>query len=283
MSPELEKRIEEIALDRESGASELLAAAIGVLRDALSARADVRSVADAIRRAQPSMAPLWNAARAAVAAIDEPMRFERFAHRVERAPGALARFAVDVLETGVSSGATLGIVTLSSSGTVLHVIEALAARRTLRVACAEGRPALEGRRLATRLAAAGIPVLYYSDAAIGNALDTADVVLVGADAVAPDWFLNKSGTRLLAASAAQRGVPAYVLASREKFVSQVMADRLTARSGPAAEVWPDPPPGVEARNPYFERTPLELVAGVITDIGLLGTSTVAEVCEGARI
>src|SRR5436190_1738139 len=81
------------------------------------------------------------------------------------------------------------------------------------------RPALEGRRLASRLAAAGIAVTYFSDAAISQALGGADAVVFGADAVAPEWFLNKSGTRMLAAAAGQQGLPVHVIATRDKFVS----------------------------------------------------------------
>src|SRR6185503_878188 len=106
------------------------------------------------------------------------------------------------------------------------------------VSCSESRPALEGRRLASELVAAGIPVTYFSDAAIATALGPpdfaaahargggADVVLVGADAIAATWFLNKTGTRMLAAAATQQGVPVYVVASRDKFAGRELAARL---------------------------------------------------------
>jgi translation initiation factor 2B subunit (eIF-2B alpha/beta/delta family) len=274
MDRELEKRIALIAADRESGASEILGAAIAILRDASTIPADLRDVAGALQRAQPSMAPIWNATAAALNGD-----LERFAQRVGRASDAIARFALEILETGASPGVPLQIVTVSYSGTVAHVLEKLARRRSVHVACSEGRPALEGRRLASRLAAAGIAVTYYSDAAIGHALDSADAVLVGADAVAAEWFLNKSGTRMLAASAAERGVPTYVAAGREKFAGAAVAAQLDLRDAFAAEIWPDSPPGVAIRNPYFERIPLELVSALIADVGPLGISDVAEVCR----
>jgi translation initiation factor 2B subunit (eIF-2B alpha/beta/delta family) len=220
------------------------------------------------------MAPIWNATAAALNGD-----LDRFAQRVARAPQAIARFAADLLELGLPPAAPLRIVTLSYSGTVAYVLESLARRRSLDVAGAEGRPALEGRRLAARLAAAGIPVTYYLDAAIEHALDAADAVLVGADAIAARWFLNKSGTRMLAAAAGQRGVPVYVLAGREKFTAPDVAARLELRSSTAVEVWSDPPPGVAIKNPYFERTPLELVAAIISDMGALGPDDVAEMLE----
>ena len=123
-----------------------------------------------------------------------------------------------------------------------------------------------------------LPVSCFSDAALGHALTSADAVLVGADAVAPEWFLNKSGTRMLAAAAAQQGMPFYVVATRDKFVSHAVAGRLIAREGGSGEIWEAPPPGVTVRNPYFETVPLDLVASLITDMGVLAPSSAAEVC-----
>jgi translation initiation factor eIF-2B subunit delta len=133
--------------------------------------------------------------------------------------------------------------------------------------------------LAAELLAAGIPVTYFADAAIAYALSNADVVLVGADAIAATWFLNKTGTRMLAAAATQQGVPVYVVASRDKFAGRELAARLVIRSGEPAEVWDSPPEGVDVRNPYFESIPLDLVTGVISDLGILGTGMIPDVCE----
>lgn len=274
MSPDLEKRIAAIAADRQSGASELLSEAIDLLRHALAAGDDVRAVGEGLRTAQPSMAPLWNAAHAA-----EQGSLERFARRVARSPEAIARFASDLLETGLSPSASVRVVTLSYSSTVARTLEAIARRRPLQVACTEARPALEGRHLASRLASAGVQVTLYTDAAIAHALEGAAAVVVGADAVTPTWFLNKTGTRMLAAAAGGQGVPVYVLAGREKFVAAAGASALAIREDGSSEVWSDPPAGVAVRNPYFERVPLELVAAVVTDAGVIGSAEVAVACD----
>jgi translation initiation factor 2B subunit (eIF-2B alpha/beta/delta family) len=155
---------------------------------------------------------------------------------------------------------------------------ALVRVRPVDFACTEGRPVFEGRTLATRLAAAGCAVRFFTDAAIGHALEGCDAVVVGADAVAAQWFINKSGTRLLAHAASRYGVPVYVLAGREKFVSGEVEAHLEIVEGALDEVWPNAPDGITVRNPYFERTPLDLVAGVITDAGMLGADDVARAC-----
>ncbi len=269
-----------MAADRVSGASDLLARAIEILREALAVKSDVLPVARALVRAQPSMAPVWNAAIAALAAQDDPRRFDTFAERVAAAPRALTRAALALFDDAIRPrGAALHIVTLSYSGSVLGVLEALVASRPVAVSCGEGRPAMEGRALAARLAALSIPVTCMTDAALGQALTSADAVLVGADAVTAHWFLNKAGTRMLAAAAATGGVPVYVVSSKEKFASAAVASRLVIREAAAGEVWSDPPAGVRVRNVYFELTPLEAVTGFITDEGILEVRKIRETCE----
>jgi translation initiation factor 2B subunit (eIF-2B alpha/beta/delta family) len=88
---------------------------------------------------------------------------------------------------------------------------------------------------------------------------------------------------MLAAAAGQQGVPVYIVASRDKFVGRGVAERLEMREGTAEEVWKGPPAGIAVRNPYFEHIPLELVSSLITDIGLLGAATAAEVCKSVEL
>jgi translation initiation factor eIF-2B subunit delta len=273
--PDLIRRIDRVAANRESGAAELLTDVLAILTDALRTGQPMRPIARAVCRAQPAMAPLWNAALLAAAPENAADRLERFARRAARAQPAIDRFAATALESAAH------LVTLSSSSTVARVFDALRHQQPIRVSCSESRPGCEGRRLATRLSAAGIAVTCYADAALGHALDTADAVVVGADAVAARWFMNKSGTHMLAAMAAQQGVPLYVVAGRDKLVPAAIAARLEGRSGAPAEVWDAPPTGVDVANPYFESTPIELVTGIISDAGVLAADMVAEACAAA--
>src|SRR5262245_35424989 len=94
---ELNRRVELIASDHQSGASEILDEVLAVLTDALAAAVPLKPIGRAICQAQPSMAPVWNAVLAALASEHVPERFERFAQRVRRAPAALRRFAAEVL------------------------------------------------------------------------------------------------------------------------------------------------------------------------------------------
>ena len=273
-----------IASDRESGASEILSRALDVLRQVMSRPAGDRlRIARALCRAQPGMAPVWNAALAAVTDEGQPPRFERFVQRVQRAPAALTRVAtewfseLDPSPCARKSG-PLSLVTLSSSASVRHALEALVRARPLRVACAEGRPALEGRHMASALAKAGAEVTLFSDAAIAEGLSDRDAVIVGADAVASEWLINKVGTRMLAAAAALVGVPVYVAASRDKFCAPGLAPYIIPRDGPPTEIWDAAPSAVSVRNPYLERVPLDLVTAIITDGGMMPAASVAQFC-----
>ena len=277
MTEPLEQRIALLASDRQSGASEILEEVLGIFRDAIAAGVPLLPIARAVCRAQPSMASVWNAALELLASDRPAERLDIFAARVAKAPTSLGRMARDYFQAG--NAGPLRLVTISFSRTVVSVLEAIAATRQLRVSCSESRPALEGRRLASRLAAAGVAVTFFGDAAIAHALGGADGVVFGADAVAPEWFLNKTGTRMLAAAAAQQGVPVQVLATRDKFVSHAVGSRLVMSEGAAAEIWESPPSRVSVRNPYFESTPLELVATLITDLGVLDSSAAVDVCD----
>ena len=278
MTPELAKRVASLAADNRSGASALVTQAIEILQDARQESVTmVESVASALCAAQTSMAPIWNAAAVALRP-DGAAAVQHYAEQVRRAPRALARFAVDLLLSG-SPGVSLSVATVSSSSAVHGCLSALSERCRLRVLCAEGRPMWEGRELAASLADEGIATTLCTDAAIGARLDRVDAVLVGADAVSAGWFINKCGTRQVAAVAEGVGVPVYVVAGRDKFIGPPLADMLELTGGLAVEVWNSPPVGVTVENPYFERVPISGVASVITDTGVIGPGSVADVCS----
>jgi translation initiation factor 2B subunit (eIF-2B alpha/beta/delta family) len=127
-----------------------------------------------------------------------------------------------------------------------------------------------------------VRVVHVTDAALAAGLEESAAVLVGADAVAPHAWLNKTGTFMLAAAAGVKGIPVYVAATPDKFAMPALWPWLALREGASDEVWGDPPTGTQVRNPYFEWIPLDLVTGVITDAGILGSGMVVQVCESMQ-
>ena len=276
MDDRLAGEVAAIANDHRSGASALLRRALAVLRLAsATGPASLERISPLVCRAQPSMGAIWNAVCAALGA-DDPVRvLDRFERETDQAEQAVTRVAATLLSKGDGPSR---LATCSASGTVAKVFLAVGARRSLRVACAEGRPVYEGRAMAAELAAAGLAVEVYTDAGVGAALGSSDALLLGADAVSGDWVINKTGSAQLAALAAELRVPVYVVATGDKFVPPGIAAVLQLRQGPVAEVWDQPPHGVAVQNPYFERVPLTLVHAVLSDGGVLDAGLVWKRC-----
>lgn len=187
------------------------------------------------------------------------------------------------------------VLTLSRSGTVRNGLVALReAGWDPVVMVGEGRPGNEGRDLARDLrdpaGGAAVNARLVTDAVVvalaaGSSPGTTGcpdperaAVWVGADAVGPERFLNKVGTRALAAAARERGLPVLVLADAAKLVPEALFEALELPEAPAAEL--EAPAGVPALSFYFETVPLELVTGVVSEDGVAGPEEVRRTASG---
>jgi len=291
LHPAIPAEVTALGADTSSGSSQLIGRAIALLARAVRESAERAGGAGgsewlacrvrAVALAQPSMGAFWNAAALALAPPPHGglAGLDRLSLAVERAPRALSRAAVPALRTGLPAGAPLRLVTCSFSGSVLACCAALAEAGPLVVSCGEGRPVMEGRRLAEALTAAGVDVRLLTDGALGLALEDAAALLVGADAVAPSAWVNKAGTGPLAAAATARGIPVFVVASRDKFVPARLDRLVRVPDRPPEEVWAGSPAGVTVVNRYFERVPLEWSTAFITEAGVITPDAVPEVCR----
>jgi translation initiation factor 2B subunit (eIF-2B alpha/beta/delta family) len=278
MDNEFRARIDAIGDDVSSSATAILMRALELLQDVGASRPDeLLDVSDALRRAQPSMAGFWTMSERLRLASDPVAEIAGFRREVTRAPGRISREASSLilLRTPERARLPVRLVTCSSSAAVEQTILEVARREPVVVCCAESRPALEGRALAARLNDAGVAVDLYTDAGVSAAVPAADVVLVGADAIGPEHFINKVGTAALCTRALACGVPGYVLAGREKRLRRSVFDSLAIRDGPADEIWREAPTGIRRRNPYFERVPWACVTTVITDVGAFEPSALS--------
>lgn len=115
----------------------------------------------------------------------------------------------------------------------------------------------EGRLMAERLAAQGIPVTLFLDAALPAQVESADAVVVGADAVLRNRYATKVGTRLFQEQARRTRKPFFVLANTSKFLPPMLEPFHRIEDRPGQEVWREPPPGVTVANRNFEFLPLE--------------------------
>jgi methylthioribose-1-phosphate isomerase len=108
------------------------------------------------------------------------------------------------------------------------------------------------------------------------------MVLLGADKLTPRDVINKIGTRLIALAARERDLPVYALCDTSKFISKDYYKTARGMKDPG-ELWEDPPRGVETENSYFEPTPIELFAGIVTEDGLLAADDARQRAERAAI
>ena len=267
-----------LAEDRRRGAAEIADRAAAMLERYLErVQSDdprlsyaLAELAEATLRVQPSMAPLVNLAnRLQLAAEGErsPVRqmraeLEKFRRHQQQASEKIARLFAARLPRRAT------VMTYTYSSTVLAAL--LAGRRRIsRIIVSEARPLLEGHTVAKQLAEAGLPVTLVVDAALGEHVRAADVVVVGADAVFEGTYFNKLGTRILQEQARAVRKPFYVLADTAKFVPPALASWMRVEDKPTAEVWKEAPRGVTVVNRYFEVIPLERFVTLLCERGMM--------------
>ncbi len=158
----------------------------------------------------------------------------------------------------------------------------------------ETRPLLQGARLtAWELKRSGIPHRLVTDSSAGALLSRGmvDRIVVGADRIAANGDVaNKIGTYPLAVLAQRHGVPFYVAAP----LSTIDPDTASGADIPIEERREDEvtrvgtsdvaPEGTEALNFAFDVTPAELVAAIVTEVGVLEppyTDSIARALAGA--
>lgn len=173
-----------------------------------------------------------------------------------------------------------GALATAGYGTAIGVVtSAFRAGRLSQVWVDETRPLLQGARLTTwELERLEIPYRLVTDSSVGALVSRGlvDRVVVGADRIAANGDVaNKIGTYTVAVVAARHGVPFYVAAP----LSTIDRDTPTGNEIPI-EVRADDevtevfgvsvaPAKTQAQNFAFDVTSNELVAGIITEVGVL--------------
>ncbi len=181
---------------------------------------------------------------------------------------------------GVLTHCNAGGLATGEYGTALApMFRAWELGRRFQVFADETRPLLQGARLtAWELAQEGIDVTLICDNMAAQVMREGRIqlVIVGADRIASNGdTANKIGTYGVAVSAKAHGVPFYVAAPSSTFdlaiesgaaipIEQRDSSEITCGFGR-----PTAPGGVKVYNPAFDVTPAELIAGIITEQGIL--------------
>lgn len=300
ISLEITSLIDEIRNDKIHGASQLARQAAKVLRCAAErSRADSveqflleqREVGERLMSARPAMAPVFNIIARLLKTISEksaemdlpsirPFTTSRADEVIGESRQAIAQIAQYGSEL-IAGGDR--IMTHSYSSTVVAVLqEAFTKHRDIEVITTRSGPGRTGERTAQELGHYGMPVTFIDDTAMGLYIAEVDKVIVGADRVCADGKLvNGIGTYQLALAAKMAGIPFYVFCETLKFDPRLKGDEVDLEEKDTSEVVEAGrlPPEIRVKNPYFDVTPLELIAGIVTENGLLTPEEVINYME----
>jgi len=217
----------------------------------------------------------------------------RAIHEEDRAMcRAIGRHGLPLVRDGatVLTHCNAGGLATSDYGTALAPLYAAhEAGRRFAVFADETRPLLQGARLtAWELQQASIDVTLICDdmAAVAMRDRKVDLVLVGADRIAANGdTANKIGTYGVAVLARHHGVPFYVAAPSSTFdrslpdgtripIEERASSEITHGFGRATA-----PAGVKTWNPAFDVTPRELIAGIVTEHGVIERPDARRIAE----
>lgn len=173
----------------------------------------------------------------------------------------------------IPNGATVFLLSCSSS--VTKTIEK-AASKNIKAIVAESRPLCEGVRTAEECVKLGIETTLITDSQAGIFTKDCSLVLIGADAIlASGDVVNKAGSSLIAAAAAEHNVPLHIVAYTWKIHPEDMI-RLEEKS--PSEVLKGKHP-FHIRNIYFDITPARNVTSIATEQGLMSPSQVPSMAK----
>ena len=195
---------------------------------------------------------------------------------------AMGRHGAELLKDGdkVITHCNTGGLATSGYGTAVAVVfSAVESGKKIHLYADETRPLLQGARLNTwECIDRGIPVTVLCDGASASLMSEEQIAcaIVGADRIAANGdTANKIGTHNLAIVAKRFGVPFYVAAP----TSTIDTEIATGADIPIEQRSPDEvkqfrgvivaPEEAMAYNPAFDVTPHELIAGYITEKGII--------------
>ncbi|MBE6514341.1 MAG: S-methyl-5-thioribose-1-phosphate isomerase [Thermoplasmata archaeon] len=267
-------------------------AAYGMCMAALNGK-DIQEAARAIKAARPTANDLFYAVDTMLADLAKGMdpveAADAYAQSMVDKCKAIGKYGGELIKDGMKlmTHCNAGALATVDVGTALAPMrQAWANGKRFFVYASETRPRLQGMQLtAWELNQEGIDHAIIPDGASAYYMSKGvDLIITGADRIAANGdFANKIGTFDKAIVAKHFGIPFYVAApiSTFDFNTKTGADIvIEERSETEVTMVKDiriAPVGSPAKNPAFDVTPAELVAGFITEKGILKPSEISKV------
>jgi len=280
------EKINKLKSDRLHGAGWLSRQAVSILNLALDrSRAntiaefieETQNVASELIKARPTITPIANYTGQFLRQIMQRSQSEKDLASLKsfaKAKGTeLIKSSVSAVSKAVEYGCGIvtdldTVITCSYSSTICKVLELSSQRETrVRVIIAESRfeDNTYGEITAEQLMKHKIPAEIIRDEDIESRVSKADKALVGADSITVDGYLiNGTPTLTLAEAAKRKKIPFYTICETAKFDIEGSTNK-----------------GTEL-EPGFEKIPLDLITGIITEKGTMQPSLVIAYIEEAR-
>jgi methylthioribose-1-phosphate isomerase len=267
---------------------------------AFARRATLRGAANALRLTRPGSAAMGAALDRMLALVDEAgldvpgdevaallrAEAERIIGETTDDHGALVGHVLSLLPGG--AGDPLRVLVAGSTGamgggqfgTALSAVQTVHhAGRAIHALVPEGRPGLEGSRVAAwELHQAGVPHAVVTDAAAPGCIAAGEVqaVLVGADRICANGdVITTAGAYPLALACAASGTPFSVCAATTAIDLETAhgADATLEEGRPTLVLRAGgsriAPEGTQVRNPLQDLVPAALVTSIATETGVL--------------
>lgn len=283
MNPKVIERIDEIRNDRLHGAGWLSRQAISTLKLAVSeSQADtaasfideIKIVAAELAKARPSMISIANYINQLLQQVMLGAQNEKNLDFLRSLARSKAIELTKLSEEATSKATEYGygiigdldtVITCSYSSTVCEAFKLAKQKgKEFQVLVAESRinDKAYGEITAKQLKQHLIPVQVVPDKYIHLRISKADKALVGADSILSDGSLiNGTPTHALASAAKEQNIPFYTVCVTAKFDTQEYIPKAS-----------EPEPG-------FDKTPSDLITGIITEKGIMKPSLVIAYVE----
>ncbi|WP_457548604.1 hypothetical protein [Archaeoglobus sp.] len=199
---------DEIVKDKRSGQSAIIKKTLELLKKTDEEKR--LSVCEEIAKAHKFMAGLnWLCEK-----IREGFDLDYIEKEIEKADRDVIKYLKEIVDGKV-------IVTISRSHTVERGL-----LKASRVIVLESSPKKEGIDMARYLKGRGVEVCVFPDCAVGYAVKSCDLAVVGVDAVFKNGIINKVGTLPLALCCKHLSKNCYVVAQSYKFLNDAFSDEL---------------------------------------------------------